>query len=209
VTAEESDKRRRLDALRAMHDRGNASNVELLRSQAQHEVAAGRLKTAQEQLALRDLERKRIAVQIDRRTLRSPMDGQVLQQLKQPGEFVSSTDAKVLCLVQLDVLQARFALPTSDLHAVRAGRTVDLLIGQQQLPARGIVEFVSPVVDAETGTVLVKVRIENAEGKYVSGSVVSFAATANRVTTKRQAISRDSATGGRQRTPSRNTVSQR
>jgi multidrug efflux pump subunit AcrA (membrane-fusion protein) len=34
---------------------------------------------------------------------------------------------------------------------------------------RGTVEFISPITDAESGTVLVKVRVANPHGRFRSG----------------------------------------
>ena len=36
-------------------------------------------------------------------------------------------------------------------------------------PVKGAIDFISPVTDAESGTVRVKVRIDNPQNKYRSG----------------------------------------
>ena len=51
---------------------------------------------------------------------------------------------------------------------------VALNIGNPAIPATGVVEFVSPVADAESGSVRIKIRIPNRDRKIQSGVVVRW-----------------------------------
>ena len=59
--------------------------------------------------------------------------------------------------------------PSSDADSFRDGTTVQLRFGERDHPTDGTIEFVSPTIDAESGTVRVKIRIDNSRGEYRAG----------------------------------------
>jgi hypothetical protein len=69
----------------------------------------------------------------------------------------------VLTLVQLDPLLAVFPLTT-------VGQQVVIRFSNEDETATSTVEFISPVADAESGRVLVKICIRNPAGIYRSGT---------------------------------------
>ena len=101
--------------------------------------------------------------------LRSPLDGLVSAVHKEEREFVSSNAPTVLTLVQLDPLRIIFCVPTSHGDTLKLGQQVPLAFLDTDLPATGRVEFVSPITDAESGTVRVKVLIDNPQGEFRCG----------------------------------------
>ncbi len=52
---------------------------------------------------------------------------------------------------------------------LQQGRTVKLFFPETEVRAEGRVEFVSPVTEADSGTVRVKVLLDNAQGQYRCG----------------------------------------
>ncbi|MBI2477435.1 MAG: HlyD family efflux transporter periplasmic adaptor subunit, partial [Planctomycetia bacterium] len=123
----------------------------------------------EEELALRKLEYKKIAVQLERRTVTAPVNGVVTVLTKNIGEYVSPVDPEVVTLVQLDPLRATFLMNRNLSAKVRVGSQVTIAFTDYSLTAPGIVEQVSELTDAESGTVPVRIRIDNREGKYRSG----------------------------------------
>jgi RND family efflux transporter MFP subunit len=158
----------RVETLRQLREAGHARQEELDRAVADLQIAEGQLKTAKESLRLKVLEHQKILVQIERRTIRSPIAGVVTEVFKEPGEFTAANDPTLLTLVQLDPLKATFAAPQDIARTLHPGQPVNVeLVGGTVLQAE--VDFVSPVIDAKSNTVEVKVRIPNADGRLQGG----------------------------------------
>ncbi len=169
AVAERDLRETRLERLEPLLTEGHASQEEIDRAKADLAVAEANLKAAREQHQLDELESKRVAAMIERRTVRSPIDGYVLKLQKDEREFVSVGSASVATVVQLDPLRAVFSLPTVNAAKLSVGNDVDLELPECGAKIRGTVEFVAPVTEAESGTVRVKVLIDNAGGAYRSG----------------------------------------
>jgi multidrug efflux pump subunit AcrA (membrane-fusion protein) len=69
----------------------------------------------------------------------------------------------------LDQLLANFTLTSNQADNLTLDQTFELFFAGE-LQTTGTVEFISPVTNAESGTVLVKLRIENAQGRFRSGA---------------------------------------
>ena len=151
----------RVDKFDVLLQRNHATQEEVDRAAIERDIAAATVMMAEEEIAIRRLERDRIAVQLQRRSVRSPIAGVVVQRQKEVGEFVSPADPIVMTVVQLDPLRATFNLPEAIADSIAEGEQarVTMLRGGEEVAAR--VEFVSPVLDSESGTVRVRVRIPN------------------------------------------------
>ena len=75
----------------------------------------------------------------------------------------------MLTVVQLNPLRVTFSVPTAQGLTMKAGQPLPLVLSETSEKLTGTVELVSPVTDAESGTVRVKVLIDNAKGSYRSG----------------------------------------
>jgi RND family efflux transporter MFP subunit len=157
-----------------LRDREHASPQELQRAQAKLEVAAAQLKSAREEQELKTLEFQRIQMQLAQRKLVSPIDGIVTRILKDRGEFVTLNDPVVLKVVQLDPLLAVFSVPVKPCKELKVGGPVALMIGEPPVKAQGIVEFVSPTADPQSGTVRVRVRIPNRDKRLPCGAPIQL-----------------------------------
>jgi RND family efflux transporter MFP subunit len=159
----------RLAKLQALRGEGHARQEEVDRAQADFEIAKARVLNAEEQLLIKQLECRKMRIQLDRRTVRAPIDGVIKRLHKDPGEFVAPNDPYVLELVDLDKLTGNFAVPSREAVRLQEGQAITVGLDDVDEYVTGIVEFVSPVTDAESGTIRVKVRVPNSEGKYRSG----------------------------------------
>ncbi len=158
----------RLEKLKPLLDEGYARQEEVDRATNEVQVAEANLRTAQEDLATRRLEYEKTKAQIAQRTIRAPIDGVITEMHKDVGEFVAPNSPDILTLVQLDQLLANFTLTSSQASKLKLDEEIDIrFVGG--LKTTGVVEFISPVTNAESGTVLVKIRIENAKRLYRSG----------------------------------------
>lgn len=165
--AELRQKSELLKKLTALHVRNHASQEELDRVAIEREIAEARVLAVEEELQLRNLEYRRIALQIERRKLRTPIDGVVTRVWKEEAEFVAPNDPIVVTVVQLDPLLAVFSIPSSVASQFNRDRAVTLKIAERSVEAK--VNTVSPVIDPQSGAVLIKVQFPNSEGKYRSG----------------------------------------
>lgn len=162
-------KQNELEKLLTLRDRSHASQREVDRVQMEMSVAEARLLSAQEDLAVRRLEFRRIEAQLEQRQVRAPIDGVVTEVLKDTGEFVSPSDPVVARVAQLDPLLVVFSVPLAQRQAVTRHQRVALQLGSASQTAEGIVEYVSPTADASNTSVRVKVRLANPDGQWQAG----------------------------------------
>lgn len=160
-----------LESYRGLHEEGNASQRELELAETEYRQAASRLQSVREDLEIRRLEYERVKAQIRQRTLESPIDGIVMAIDKEVGEFVSPTDPIVMHIVHLDMLKSVFSVPFESASNLRTGQRVQLKVGYRSVETDGVIEFISPVADAESNSVRVKVRIPNSNQALPSGVV--------------------------------------
>ena len=155
--------------LKELRERSHASQQELDRAETQLRIAQAALQSVVDERAVRALEYERTKVQLEQRKLRSPIDGIVVEIMKDPGEFVSLSDPVILRLVQLDPLLAVFSTPAALGRSLEKGQEVSLAIDQVEKPVVGVVEFVAPTADPQSGAVRVRVRIPNPDERLPCG----------------------------------------
>ena len=176
-------KERRLAALRELSAAGVGNREEVERAVADVDLAAAAVRRADEQLRRAALEVDRIAAQLDRRSVRAPWAGTVISTAREAGEAVSPSDPVILTLADLTRLRCVFLPSTAEAARLRPGGPVTVSVrdpahrgGERHgeevrgwRPVTGAVEFVSPVIDAESDTVRVEVVLPNADGALRSG----------------------------------------
>ncbi|WP_146404347.1 efflux RND transporter periplasmic adaptor subunit [Planctomycetes bacterium CA13] len=165
---------KQLASYRELHERGNASVREFDRSESEYQKAIARLQAIDEDLEIRRLEYERAKAQVENRRIEAPVDGVVVEIVKDSGEFVSPTDPIVMQVVQLDQLKAVFSVPLAYCDYVKVGETIDMRIGRANRAIKGVVEYLSPVADAESASVRVKIRIANEQRTLQSGVAVRW-----------------------------------
>ena len=172
ATAEVRQKQRRYEKMLGLHRNGHASEEELDSAKTALEIAEADLLDAQEKQKLAQLQVEEMAAQLRRRTIFSPVNGQIVKLHKESGEYVASLEPVVATIVQLDKLRVKFYLETSMARRFRRGDQVPIVFRDTNQRAAGRVEFVSPTTDADSSTVRVEVVIDNREGIYRSGVLV-------------------------------------
>lgn len=157
------------EKLKMLLERKHATQEEFDRSLVEKEVSEAQLLAVQEELLIRGLEYDRIQVQLEQRNVRSPINGVVIKVHRDIGEFVSSNDPVIATVVQLDPLIAIYSVPSVLSHELKANAEVSMFVGEARLPAKGTVDYIAPVIDAQSGTILIKVRVPNSNNVYRSG----------------------------------------
>jgi len=167
-------KEARLRKIRELQSQGHASPGEVERAEAEFESAAGNRRIVEEQRQLDRLELKKTEAMIERRLIRSPIDGVVTKLHREQGEFVTPVSPVVATVVQIHPLRAVFNLSHAAAKSLKVGAPVKLTFPDTGLDMIGKVEFVAPVFDAESDTIRVKVLIEESRDKLSAGSRCSL-----------------------------------
>lgn len=176
----------RLQKLEELRLTGNASQEEVQRAALDRELAEARVLAAREELEIKRLEYERIRIQVERRTVNSPIAGFVTQVYREVGEFVAPTEPVVMTVVQLDPLVVVFPVPATDAIRLKKGNRASVRIDGQKKPVAGDIEVVSPVINAESQTVRVRVRIPNPGFAIQSGAKAWFDPLGSEKTTQRE-----------------------
>jgi RND family efflux transporter MFP subunit len=169
ATADLETRETELRKLQELRSRNRASQKEVDRVSGEVRMGKARVQAAREELEIKRLEFQRIQAQLNRRQIRSTIDGVVTELYRDHGEFVSPSQPTVARVVQLNPLRIIFSVPIDRRSEIAKGQTVPLSIGSGTLPAEALVEFVSPTADASSGTFRVKVRLPNPQGQWQAG----------------------------------------
>jgi len=145
---------RRLEKLRKLVASKFASQEELARTQSE--------------LNITRLRKKRTESQMERLTLRSPMDGAVTEVRYDVAESVPGPNEHVATVVQIEPLTAQFNVPVDRASKLHTGDRVNISIPDRNLTLPGEVIFISPVATAVVDTVRIKVTLPEATGAQVS-----------------------------------------
>ena len=108
------------------------------------------------------IERKRAAEQLELRTIRSPVDGVVVEILLVPGESVEDRAREIMTIAQVDPLNVEVILPADLYGSVHVGtqaQITPLLPLSETRDAE--VAVVDRTIDAASGTFGVQLQLEN------------------------------------------------
>jgi RND family efflux transporter MFP subunit len=120
-------------------------------------------------------------------TVTAPFDGIVSKHLVSVGELVGATTAtKLATIVQLDPIYVTFNMSEQDILQIRQNlkdRRVTVeelskvpveigLMNEEGFPHKGFLNYVSPELDATTGTILVRALFENPKRILIPGFFV-------------------------------------
>jgi RND family efflux transporter MFP subunit len=107
-------------------------------------------------------------VQLDRATLRAPIDGVVAAILVPAGQPVDGNATPVIEVADTTVLDLRAPVSAARVGEIVTGQKAELEVEGVGSVA-GAVEAIAPLVDPATNTVVVRVRVPNAAGKLRGG----------------------------------------
>jgi len=164
---------RKIEFAQRKFNRRREMTAERLMSQQERDDAEAELKQAQSELqvAKENREIARIEFQqqsslLNLRTIRSPFDGVVVDQLAYPGEVVEPSGNKksILKLAQLDPLRVHVILPKSAFGTPAVGMTVEV---SPEVKAKSgysaKVKSIDRLIDAASGTFVVYLEMPNSK----------------------------------------------
>ena len=167
--AEAELNRGRAGKLRKLASEGMARPDETQRAEADLQISLARQLAAEEQLRLRGLELKRYRLQLERRKIRSPMDGVISKVFHQAGEYVTPGEPAVVRLLVIDTIDAVFNVPVEDVAAIKPGTPVVIYLRSSAVTLDAHISVIAPDIDGESGTVEVRVQLDNGEGRLLVG----------------------------------------
>ncbi len=182
INAAESEYKLQLDRyekLAKLESRDVSSQYEVQRALATMKSAEGRLTEALEQKRVFQLQADQARAELERRILKSPIDGIVVEIVKDLAEPVSplesNRDEFLIRVVRVDQLQAVAHLPGEWAGRIREGDEMELRVesSDPSVPARsvtGTVEYLSPLIDSASNTIRLRLMIENADGAIIAGT---------------------------------------
>jgi membrane fusion protein, multidrug efflux system len=156
--AERDLTRQQLGRVRQLREENAATPADLERAEAAARSAEATLNV--------------IELQLQRTTVRAPFAGVIGQRFVSIGDYVTSAN-RLLSLQTVDPQQAVLEIPERHAGLLRPGQTVEFSVAAypgQTFAAQ--VEFVDPVVQPATRTILVKARAPNRDRRLSSGMFI-------------------------------------
>lgn len=159
--------------LRQLKKSGHATESEIIRSEMELSIANAKYLAAQEEQVVHDIEKRRAEVQLERRTIRAPFNGVVSKLHRREGEYLSPLHPEVATIIQIDRLYASFNVPSSQISAFEVGKEFIIEMDNgKSVPAK--VHRISVQTDAQSGTIEVKLVIDNSAMEIRSGEICTL-----------------------------------
>jgi RND family efflux transporter MFP subunit len=140
-------------------------------AEAEYHLALEQLRAARENRRLAELDMNRAKEVLAQRSIRSPVNGVVVEVMLRPGELMSSNQKDpIMRIVEIDPLNVELLLPVGQFGKVKVGQLAEVRPEEPvggRYPAR--VEVVDRVVDAASGTFGVRLRLPNPGGRIPAG----------------------------------------
>jgi RND family efflux transporter MFP subunit len=154
---------------RTLFDKKIVSDQALDEAQVQEDIARLDVEFAAVQQKVAQAEHALARARLERRTIRSPVAGIVVDVGKAPGEFIHE-QAPLLTLARIDELNVEVFVPVPRYGRIRPGETA---IVEPAAPIGGrheaVVEVVDRVFDAASATFGVRLRLPNPDGSLPAG----------------------------------------
>lgn len=151
-------------------DSNEASEVEVNRKRADMEIQQAKVRSVEEARSLQLLEVEQLDAQLRQRMFVSPIEGIVVDVDVEQGDFVAPGQTKsLMTIVDIDRLRATFHVPSRQAASLTDAQEITLAIPDTATSVSAKVEYVSPITDPRTGTVVVRAIIPNEKQAIRSG----------------------------------------
>ena len=142
-------------------------------AEAEFKLAQAELLVANENREIAKIEFRQQSSQLNLRTIRSPFNGVVVDQMLYPGEVVepAGTRKAILRVAQIDPLRIQVILPKEAFGKIRIGAPADVT---PEIPGKtrhvGRVKSIDRVINAASGTFVVFLEMQNARLDVPAGA---------------------------------------
>lgn len=151
-----------------LYEKKTLSSQEWDEAETKRILAELALNEALEAKRIAELEYKRSVEVVKRMSIRSPINGVVVERLLSLGEYVETQP--IMTLAQIDPLHVEVIMPVSTLGSVQVGMFAEV---KPEAPVGGVykakVTIVDKVVDAASGTFGVRLELPNPDYKLPPG----------------------------------------
>ena len=97
------------------------------------------------------------------------MDGVISKVFHQAGEYVTPGEPAVVRLLVIDTIDAVFNVPVEDVAAIKPGTPVVIYLRSSGVTLDAHITVIAPDIDGESGTVEVRVQLDNGDGRLLVG----------------------------------------
>jgi RND family efflux transporter MFP subunit len=160
--------RRQLNRIKELHDKKLSSFQDYDKVETETRLTRYKLAQVKEDRYLAELDLKQAEALYNRHTIRSPIDGIVVDRYLNPGESVE--ERPIIKLAQINPLRVEVVAPVSLLGKVKTGQ---LAMVSPEMPVGGeheaVVKIVDPILDAASGTFRIRLEISNNDFSLTSG----------------------------------------
>jgi membrane fusion protein (multidrug efflux system) len=114
-----------------------------------------------------------VQAQIGERVITAPFSGFVSLRNISPGAVVNS-GTEIATISDISTIKLDFPVPETALAAIRAGQTISAVsAAYPDVPFRGQIATVDPVIDPNTRAVTVRARLPNRDGRLKPGMLLT------------------------------------
>ncbi|WP_419194005.1 efflux RND transporter periplasmic adaptor subunit [Novipirellula herctigrandis] len=172
----------RVEMLHELAKKNMARPDELRRAEADLEISEARYLSAQEQIEQRKVELERYKLQLERRQIVAPTKGVISHVFREEGEFVSPSEPVVVRLLVIDKLIGVFNVPAEEIGFLQMGCPARVYLRSTGLTIPTTIHSIAPDIDGESGTVQVRVEIDNAKQTFRTGDRCTLSVSPQRAT---------------------------
>jgi len=106
---------------------------------------------------------------LERRKIRSPITGVVVEKKKETGEAVNENEA-VFRIIDISRVYLQVFVDAQIALTLKKGQAVSVTFPEyHDLQGQGTIDFIDPRIDGASGLVRIKVLIDNADRKLIAG----------------------------------------
>ena len=126
------------------------------------QLAETELQVALDNKKLMRIERARAARRLELRSIRSPVDGVIVEILLVPGESVDDRAREIMTIAEVDPLNVEIILPADRFGSVHVGTSAEItpLLPRAEIRYANVA-VVDRTIDAASGTFGVQLQLEN------------------------------------------------
>ena len=160
--------RRQLERIKELQEKKLSSFQDYDTVKTDVQLTRYKLSQARENKNLAALDLKQAEALYNRHTIRSPIDGIVVDRFLNPGESVE--ERPIVKIAQINPLRIEVVAPVSLLGKIKIGQ---LAMVSPEMPVGGThqatVKIVDPILDAASGTFRIRLEIPNEDASLTSG----------------------------------------
>lgn len=107
-------------------------------------------------------------------TIKAPINGVIGISSSDEGAYINESNAKLATITAIDPVFVEFSLPNVDVEKyisnIKVGSSINILYNKNEY--KGVIDFISPKVDPNTDTLLVRAKFQNSKNILIAGSFV-------------------------------------